>query len=94
MILFASEAHSDVRRVRSFLQARNPDAAARAMRAIWAALQRVEQFPEIGTPTKDPGIRQVVVRFCRYGYIVRYTVLPTNGVIFVTRIWHGREARE
>ena len=55
---------------------------------------RVEHVPEIGTPTKDPGIRQIVVRFGRYGYIVRYAVLPANGAIFVTRIWHGREARE
>jgi plasmid stabilization system protein ParE len=34
MILFASEALSDIERVRSFLEAKNPDAAARAMRAI------------------------------------------------------------
>ena len=94
MILFASEATSDVQRVRNFLEARNPNTAARAMRAIWAALQRVEQFPEIGTPTKDAQIRQIVVRFGRYGYIVRYKVLPTNGAIFVTRLWHGRENRE
>jgi plasmid stabilization system protein ParE len=94
MILFASEALSDMQRVRSFLQARNPNAATRAMHAIWAALQQVERLPEIGTPTKDPSIRQIVVRFGRYGYIVRYTVLPENGAIFVARIWHGRELRE
>jgi toxin ParE1/3/4 len=94
MILFASEARSDVRRVRNFLEARNPNAAAPAMRAIWAALQRVEQIPEIGTPTDAPEIRQIVVRFGRYGYIVRYKILPADGAIFVTRIWHGREARE
>jgi plasmid stabilization system protein ParE len=94
MILFASEARSDVQRVRQFLQGKNPGAAARAIRAIWTALAQVERMPEIGTPTEDRQIRQIVVRFGRYGYIVRYTVLPENGAIFVTRIWHGREARE
>jgi toxin ParE1/3/4 len=64
------------------------------MRAIWAALGHVESMPFIGKPTKVPDIRQIVVRFGRRGYIVRYRVLPPDDAIFVTRIWHGREARE
>ena len=38
MILFSSDALSDIERVRNFLEIRNPQAAVRAMRAIWAAL--------------------------------------------------------
>ncbi len=34
MILFSSEAISDMERVRKFLDIKNPDAAARAVRAI------------------------------------------------------------
>jgi plasmid stabilization system protein ParE len=79
---------------RNFLQARNPEAASRAMRAIWATLQAVEHAPEIGHRTEDPEVRQVLVRFGRRGYVVRYKVLPVNGAIFVTRLWHGREKRE
>jgi toxin ParE1/3/4 len=94
MILFASEALSDMERVRNFLTVRNPQAATRAMRAIWAALERVEHSPSIGHPTMEPSIRQIVVRFGRHGYVVRYRVLPTEDTIFVTRIWHGREVRE
>jgi toxin ParE1/3/4 len=94
MILFSSEALSDVERLRNFLQVRNPNAAGRAMRAIWTALKRVEQIPEIGKPTKDPNIRQIIVRFGSAGYIARYTVLPSTGAILVTRIWHTREDRE
>jgi plasmid stabilization system protein ParE len=93
MILYSSDAVSDSDRVRIFLEIRNPQAAIRAMRAIRSALARVEATPYIGKPTKDPDIRQIVVRFGRYGYIVRYRVLPDEA-IFVTRIWHGREARE
>jgi plasmid stabilization system protein ParE len=93
MILYSSDAVSDSDRVRIFLEIRNPQAAIRAMRAIRSALTRVETTPYIGKPTKAPDIRQIVVRFGRYGYIVRYRVLP-DGAIFVTRVWHGREARE
>jgi plasmid stabilization system protein ParE len=93
MILLSSEARSDVMRLRNFLEARNPRAAVRAMRAIWSALQRLEQFPESGRATDDPGIRQIVVPFGASGYIVRYTIVPDNQAILVTRIWHGREAR-
>ncbi len=64
------------------------------MRAIWAALARVETMPYIGKPTTDGHIRQIIVRFGRRGYIVRYRVLPPDDAILVTRIWHGREARD
>jgi plasmid stabilization system protein ParE len=93
MILLSSEARSDVMRLRNFLEARNPRAAVRAMRAIWSALQRLEQFPESGRATDDPGIRQIVVPFGASGYVVRYTIMRDDQTILVTRIWHGREAR-
>ncbi len=94
MILFSSDALFDIERVRNFLEIRNPQAAIRAMRAIWAALGPVETMPYIGKPTKDRNIRQITVRFGRRGYIVRNRVLPPDDAIFVTRIWHGREARD
>ena len=73
---------------------RNPGAAVRAISALWKALEQIEAFPEIGQPTNDRGIRQVRVRFGRRGYVLRYAVLPSDGTIFVTRVWHAREARE
>jgi toxin ParE1/3/4 len=94
MILLSPDAASDVGRVRSFLDRRNPDAAKRALAAIWRALEKVQVFPQLGAPTADADIRQIVVHFGSSGYIVRYTVLLDTGDILVTRIWHGREARE
>jgi plasmid stabilization system protein ParE len=93
VILFTSEAISDVDRIRSFLDASNPEAAKRALGSIWAAIERVESFPDLGRPTEDPDIRQMTVRFGRVGYVVRYCILPDDGSLLVTRIWHGREAR-
>lgn len=93
MILFSSDAAADLERVREFLDINNPDAAKRAMRVIFAALEKVETFPDLGRPTEDADIRQIVIRFGAAGYIVRYTMLPESGDVLVLRLWHGREAR-
>jgi toxin ParE1/3/4 len=91
MILLSPEAVEDVERLRSFLDPRNPGAAQRALLSIWTAVDRLQEFPDLGTITADSGIRQLVIRFGSSGYIVRYATLPPD--ILITRIWHGREAR-
>ena len=93
MIHFSLEAADDLERVREFLDINNPEAAKRALRTIFAALERVEDFPELGRPTEDTDIRQIVIPFGAAGYIVRYTVLPGDGDVLILRLWHGREAR-
>lgn len=92
MILFAADAVEDIERLRSFLHQNNPDAARRALAIIWMAIERLQEFPDLGMPTTDAEIRQIVVRFGASGYIVRYAALD-DGNILITRIWHGREAR-
>jgi plasmid stabilization system protein ParE len=75
----------------SFLDQNNPGAAQRALASIWTAIDRLTEFPDLGMPTGDADIRQLVVRFGASGYIVRYAALSPD--ILITRIWHGREAR-
>jgi plasmid stabilization system protein ParE len=93
MIVFSPDALADVERLRSFLDEANPGAARRAMAAILMAIERLQEFPDLGMMTPDADIRQIVGRFGASGYIVRYAVLAEAGDIFVTRVWHGREAR-
>ena len=64
-----------------------------ALASIWTAIDRLLEVPGLGMPTGAADIRQIVVRFGASGYIVRYAVLPEEGSILITRIWHGREAR-
>jgi len=94
MIHLSPDAAADVERVREFLDIDNPEAAKRALRTIFAALERVEKFPDLGRPTEDADIRQIVIPFGAAGYIVRYTILPASGDVLVLRLWHGREARK
>jgi toxin ParE1/3/4 len=93
MILLSPDAALDVERLRAFLDQNNPDAARRALALIWSAIERLQEFPAMGTPTKDAGIRQIVIRFGASGYIVRYNVRAGTKDILIMRIWHGREAR-
>lgn len=92
MILFSPDAVEDVERLRDFLDRKNPGAARRALATIWTAIDRLQEFPDLGMATEDADIRQIVIRFGASGYIVRYSALP-DGTILITRIWHGREAR-
>jgi toxin ParE1/3/4 len=57
------------------------------------AIERLQEFPDLGMTTEDADIRQIVIRFGASGYIVRYVALADKGDILITRIWHGREAR-
>jgi toxin ParE1/3/4 len=93
MILLSLDAASDIERVWDFIGIHNPEAAKRALRVIFAAIEKLLDFPDLGRPTEDAEIRQIVVRFNATGYIVRYTIVPESGDVLVLRIWHGREAR-
>ena len=93
MILLSQDAALDIERVRDFLNVNNPEAAKRALRVIFAALEKLQDFPDLGRMTEDADIRQIVIRFGAAGYIARYTVPPESGDVLVLRIWHGREAR-
>lgn len=93
MILLSPDAVEDVERLRTFLDQSNPDAARRALASIWTAIDRLQEFPNLGMPTEDADIRQIVIRFGSSGYIVRYAAMPADRNILITRIWHGREAR-
>jgi plasmid stabilization system protein ParE len=93
MIVFSPDSLSDIERIREFLDINNPEAAKRALRVIFAALEKVQEFPDLGRPTEDAEMRQIVIRFGAAGYIVRYTILPETGDVLVLRVWHGREVR-
>lgn len=94
MILLSPDAVEDVERLRLFLDQHSSGAAQRALASIWRAIERLQEFPDLGMKTADAELRQIVVRFGASGYIVRYAVLAETQDILVTRVWHGRGARK
>ena len=93
MILLSIDAVMDIERLRTFLDRDSPDAARRALVAIWTAIDRLQEYPALGMPTEDADIRQIVIRFGASGYIVCYAILAKATDILVTRIWHGQDSR-
>ena len=93
MIIFSPDALEDVARLRSFLDQINPGASQRAAARIMAAIERLQDFPDLGGRTEDPDIRQIVIRFGASAYVARYAIIPMTTDVLITRIWHGREAR-
>jgi hypothetical protein len=56
----------------TFSQHAISDAARRAIDALIHAVQSLDTSPERGRPSGTPGIRELIVPFGRYGYVLRY----------------------
>jgi plasmid stabilization system protein ParE len=91
-ITYSSNALADVKRLRSFLEGKNPRAAGAASKAIIEALNLLAQFPEAGRPVlSDPPLyRDLFIEFGNSGYIARYRYDGRD--VLVLAIKHGREA--
>ena len=72
MILLSPDAVEDVERLRAFLDQTNPGAARRALALIWAAIERLQEFPALGMQTEDADVRQIVMRVRLYRSLCYY----------------------
>jgi plasmid stabilization system protein ParE len=91
-VQLSRRAYGDLRRLRHWLEERNPEAADRAASAILTALRRLELFPLLAPELPGTRFRELSIRFGKRSYIARYAVDADR--ILVTRIWHGRERRD
>jgi len=71
----------------------SPRAAARARRILLDALASLSDFPERGHRVEPESLdlRELHVKFGKYGYAMRYRIMADE--VFVTRIYHVRQAR-
>jgi plasmid stabilization system protein ParE len=84
-------AERDLARLEDFLSLKSQKAADAAVVAITHAILSLREFPERAPATRGRGRRELLVKYGRDGYIIRYRVTAT--VVLVTRIFHGRERR-
>jgi plasmid stabilization system protein ParE len=91
-IIYSSKSLADVKRLRSFLEGKNPRAAREASEAIAKALNLLIDFPEAGRPVliDPPGLRDLFIEFGNSGYIARYRY--DGRAVLVLTVKHGREA--
>jgi toxin ParE1/3/4 len=84
-------ARQDIDRLVDFLAGKSDRAAARAGDAITKAVLSLSEFSERGHPGREPPWRELIVRFGRSGYVIRYRVEGES--VFIARIFHGLEDR-
>lgn len=83
-------AYRDLSRLAEWLAPKNARAADLAADVLSKAIASLADFPERGRMVGG-GVREIAVRFGRYGYVVRYRV--TVAGVIVTRLRHVREGR-
>lgn len=88
-VKYSPESIEDLQRVVEFIENKNPFAARRIAIDLQEGVQKLKQFSQIGLPVlkaSDPErIRDLYVG----QYTVRYLI--TDEVIYILRIWHGKE---
>ena len=91
-VIFTPAAVHDLKRLRVFLQPKNPAAAERAAKAIIQGVHELGKFPHIGRPADglSEEYRDWLIDFGESGYIARYRL--DGDTVVVLAIRHQKEA--
>jgi addiction module RelE/StbE family toxin len=81
----------DLERMRTFLRSKNAAAAKKASTKIIQTIQMLSNQPDMGRPAEDShqGLRELIVKFGRDGYVVLYQYIGEE--VLIAAIRHGRE---
>lgn len=82
---------SDIDDIFSYIHEHNRTAAAVVVERIKAVANLLQDFPEAGHLTDEPGVR--VFPTVRYPYLVFYTVNPDDAEIVILHVRHGAQER-
>ena len=88
-----ARAVADLDRLREFLFAKNPTAAARAIKTVIQGTVLLERASNLGRPMVDGSKRrELFMPFGTGSYVPRYFI--REDTIIIVRVWHSREARK
>jgi plasmid stabilization system protein ParE len=77
-VRYTPRARGDIEQIYRFLEERSPAGARNVLRAIYAGVQFISEFPQASEQTDDPRIRVRIVR--RYRYRVFYRLVDGDTV--------------
>ncbi len=60
-LVWSDRATADLQAIHRYIDAHNPEAAREVMRHIAAAARQLMDFPELGRPAEEPGVRLLQV---------------------------------
>lgn len=90
-VRYSPEAVGDLRRLREFIETKNPRAARKAAATILQGIAQLKSFPLLGTKVarapNPEAVRDLVIGNCLARYLVH------EQEIYVLRISHHREDR-
>jgi toxin ParE1/3/4 len=87
-IVWTLRSREDLRDIASFIAKDNPPAAFKLGELIFARVDTLEKFPELGrvVPERNqPNIREIVVK----NYRIVYRLRPKEKLLEILRVWHG-----
>ena len=88
-VSFTPEAVVDLKRLRKFIELKNPIAAQRIANELLSGIEKLKTFPEIGLKVIRAPQPHLVRDLFIGNYTVRYFI--GNNEIFILRMWHGKE---
>ena len=88
-LVYSQEAIADLTRLRDFIAANDPTAAARVAADLVTRINSLCAFPEMGRSVPEAPTPDSIRDFIFGKYVVRYTVPGT--AIVILRIWHHNE---
>lgn len=91
-LVYTDDAIEDLKRLREFIAAHNPSAAARIAAELVGMVGKIEllpDFPTIGAPVDIAPVADSVRDMVSGRYVVRYSVHAS--VIIILRVWHELE---
>jgi len=89
-IVWSPLARARLSEIRAYIALDNPDAAERVAMRIVALVETLKNFPHLGRPGAQPGVRELVISGTPY--IVMYRVRGDR--VTINTIWHGAQRRE
>ena len=90
-VRYSPAAVDDLRRLRDFIEEKNPAAAPKAAATILRGLTQLKSFPLLGTKVSRAPNPEAVRDLAIGDYLARYLVHAKE--IYVLRIWHQKEDR-
>lgn len=88
-LVYTDEAIEDLKRLREFIAAHNPSAAARIAAELVGKIELLPDFPKMGAPVEMAPVPDSIRDMVFGKYIVRYSVHAS--AIIILRVWHELE---
>jgi len=90
-ISYSPESIEDLRRLREFIEVKNPRAAQKAAASLLKGIKQLKTFPYLGVEVPQAPNPEIIRDLVVGNYMVRYLVLGKE--VHILRVWHHKENR-